>query len=273
MDVAPGGVAGRTLVADHLAGLDVLAGLDRDGGPLVGIDAAIAVPVVDDDDDRQRSLQARPGEHLLVGGQIAVPAHEVDVVSPGRQDDAVVRRHDVVSALGCHVHAVVEQLAVHEELAPLARPEGQRDPGVDERPDVAGQLGGRGRRGWTRGRRQSGGGSGCGRGSRRCDRHGGGALSWARSCGRREGRLRHEHRPCRQRHHGRDSHDRQDETGSGDAGPARAPGNSTVSACSRMPWGEVGEAAHRPLLYHGTADDATERGGPRSGEIGARSRR
>ena len=52
VDVAARGVAGRALVADQLAGPDALARPDRDVAE-VGVDRAVAVAVVDHDDDRQ----------------------------------------------------------------------------------------------------------------------------------------------------------------------------------------------------------------------------
>ena len=155
MKVAAGDASpGRALVAEQLPCGDVLAGLHLDVLLLMGVDAAVPVPVVDDDHDRQRRLPARGREPLLVGGQVALPAHEVGIFSARCEDDSIVRSDHPCPArpTRCHGHveAVVEQLAVDEELTVAAGPERQRDHRGVHRPDVAGQLGGRNRRGRAR---------------------------------------------------------------------------------------------------------------------------
>ncbi len=138
MHVAAGCPSRGPLVAQQLAGLHGLARL-HDDLPEVRVHAAVAVPVVRDDDDRQRRPQVPLLETAEVRTQVADPAHDMVVPAARGQDHAVVRCHHPVAAEGGEVDAVVETLAVHDAGAPDRRPERQRQADLGKRPAVAGQ--------------------------------------------------------------------------------------------------------------------------------------
>ncbi len=139
MDVAAGRVAGHALEADLLARLDPVADRDRDLAE-VGVDAAIAVAVVDDDDERQVVPELLLVEDSVVGTQVADPADDVVELATGSQDDAVVSGPNGVAAERRDVDSVVEELAVLDPGAAGDRLERQRQTAASERPDVARQL-------------------------------------------------------------------------------------------------------------------------------------
>ena len=80
----------------------------------MGVDAPIAVAVVDDHDDRQGRPELLRIETPVVGGQVAHPADRVVVVPAGGEHEPVVRRDDPVAAHGREVDAVVERLAIDQ---------------------------------------------------------------------------------------------------------------------------------------------------------------
>ena len=113
VQVAAGRVPGAALVAQELAGMDALAGLDHDLLE-VGVDAPVAVAVVDDDHDRQRHPQLLGVEPLVVPVEVADPADDVVEMAAGGEDDAVVGGDDPVAAERREVDPVVERLAVDD---------------------------------------------------------------------------------------------------------------------------------------------------------------
>ena len=139
VEVAAGRPPGPALVPEERAGRHGLARLDDDLAE-VRVDAPIPVAVVDDHDDRQRDPELLGLEPGVVLGQVADPAHLVVVVPARGQDDTVVGGHDLVAAEGRKVDAVVELLAVDDPAAPRCRAERERQPGVRERPPVAGEA-------------------------------------------------------------------------------------------------------------------------------------
>ena len=167
--VAAGGTPGGPLVAQELAGLHGLARL-HDDPPEVRIHAAVAVAVVDDDDDRQGRPQVLLLHAAQVRAQVAHPAHQRVEPAAGGQDNAVVRCHHPVAAEGGEVDAIVEALAVHEPRTPDRRPERQREADLGKRPSIAGQeverrgLGPRELRSQAAGRAARGDDGGAGRG-------------------------------------------------------------------------------------------------------------
>ena len=123
MEVTAGRATGLALVPDQVAGDDDVARLDHRLGQ-VGVDAPIAVAVVDHDDDRQGRPEALGLESIEVRLQVADPAHPRVVVATGGKDDAVVCGHDPVAAERGQVQAVVERLAGDDARAPLDGPNG-----------------------------------------------------------------------------------------------------------------------------------------------------
>ena len=89
----------------------------------VRVDAAVAVAVVDDHDDRQRRPQLLGVEPRVVRGQVADPADDVVEMPARGEDHAVVGGHDPVAAERRHVDAVVERLAVDDPSTQWRRPE------------------------------------------------------------------------------------------------------------------------------------------------------
>ena len=106
----------------------------------MGVEAAVAVAVVDDDHDRQVIPEVLGIQAGVVGGEVALPAQKVVEMPTRGKHDAVVSCHDPVAAESRHVHAIVEPLPVDHEVAPVRLLEGQRDPAVRERPHVTDEF-------------------------------------------------------------------------------------------------------------------------------------
>jgi hypothetical protein len=140
VDMAPGRVAGRPLEPDALARLDDVT---RANGHLaeVGVDASVAVPVVDHDDERQVIPELLPVEDPVIRAEIADPTDELVEMAAGGEDDAVVGGVDAIAAERRHIETVVHQLAVPNPGPARDVLERQRDPAALERPDVARQFG------------------------------------------------------------------------------------------------------------------------------------
>ena len=139
VEVAPGGMAGRALEAQQLAGVDGVAALDLHL-PEVRVHAAIAVAVVDHHHHRQLPPQMAGVEAGEIPVEVADPAHQGVEVATRRDHGPVVGGQDAVPTEGRDVDAVVEPLAVDDERAPRRRAEWERDPRVGDRPLVAGEV-------------------------------------------------------------------------------------------------------------------------------------
>ena len=87
---------GPALVAQELAGLHGRALLDDDLAEM-RVDAAVAVAIVDDDDDRQRGPEVLLLEAVQIRLEIADPAHEPVVLAARGEDGAGVGGHDPVA--------------------------------------------------------------------------------------------------------------------------------------------------------------------------------
>ena len=155
LDLAAGHAARLTGATDDRPDLDLVARRDRDVGEVL-VHAPIAVPVVDDDGDRQDVLRIRVVALLardvlpVQGGDLLAVRLEADLaerVAPGRHDRALVRgRHRCLTARG-EVDALVDPSVIGPDEPALARTEPRQHPGAAERPAVAGELGRRRRGG------------------------------------------------------------------------------------------------------------------------------
>src|SRR5882672_8883815 len=109
--MAAGRVAGHPLIADQLAGVHDVADPDDDLAEM-GIDAAIAVAIIDHDREWQVIPHRLAVEERVVPAQVTDPADVVVEMTAGRQDDAVVSGADPISTEGRKVDSVVPQQAV-----------------------------------------------------------------------------------------------------------------------------------------------------------------
>src|SRR5439155_17379999 len=99
-------------ITEDLPGMIQWDGLEY-GPPEMGIDAAVAVAVVDHDNDRQAPPQLLGLQPVEVRRQVADPADLLVELPAGGKHDAVVGGHDLIAAPARDVDAVVERLPVH----------------------------------------------------------------------------------------------------------------------------------------------------------------
>src|SRR3954449_12829198 len=125
-------------VREALAGPEDRAALHGDVGE-VGVDAPVAVAVVDHDDDGQVPPAVGRVEARVVRAEIADPADLVVEMTTGREHDAGVGGANGRAAERRHVDAVVEQPSGVVPLAARDRLERQGDPALRDRPDLSRQ--------------------------------------------------------------------------------------------------------------------------------------